>query len=86
MRVRERQRVIERVRRGRSGLRMWWPMATRERGRDERCDKSERVAESLGRERVKRGLVFCLRECSLPKRRRSHIDKKKNFKLKKKGV
>ena len=61
MRVIERQRVIERVRQGRSGLRMWWPMATRERGRDERCDESEREAESLVRETVRRGFVFCLR-------------------------
>jgi len=45
--------VIERVRRGRSGLRMWWPTATGERVRDERCDESEREAESSERERVR---------------------------------
>ena len=49
MRVRERWRVIERVRQGRFGLRMWWLTSTRERGKDE----SESEAESLEREKVR---------------------------------
>ena len=41
--------MIERVRQGRFGLRMWWLTSMRERGRDE----SESEAESLEREKVR---------------------------------
>ena len=58
--------MIERVRQGRFGLRMWWPTTTKERGRlaemrDVMRVKERQRAQSVI-ERVRQGFVFCLRE------------------------